>query len=577
VRAMAISIAKATPDTATTPPAKGTPNTMTTPPAKGTPDTLAQRTARATPNTMASPAAQAPIGPASSPPAHSARRRSAGRWFMRPWAWALALAVPLALAYLLVAPPAADLSAAIYRSDLFARVGYTLRDNGWYAAHGHYLLGYSLLSPALGALLGVRWLLVIATLISTVLFGLIAERAFGPAAGRAAALVFALGACAEMLSGRVPYDLGMAIGLGAALAAICARWRLALGLALLTSAASPVAGAFLALVFLAWALSVWPERSAGEAERSFAPASSDEAYAPVSSHEAYAPVSSNEVGGARTHARARAWVPARGHRWAWPLALMIAALAPIAVLSLAFPEGGYEPFAPSSFWPAFAAVVAIAALLPPGPLSAPAHRAVRVGAVLYALALAASFAIASPMGGNAARLGPELAPALIVGVLWNDRRLALGLLAPVLLYWQLNTPIGDLSLVAGQVSAEPSYYAPLVSEVDRLSHGARTIIEIPLTATHAEAAYVAGNDHIALARGWDRQLDTRYAALFYRPRLTASAYRAWLAENRVQYVALADARLDYAGKAEGALVAHGLPYLREIWRSRHWRLFRVMS
>jgi hypothetical protein len=23
-------------------------------------------------------------------------------------------------------------------------------------------------------------------------------------------------------------------------------------------------------------------------------------------------------------------------------------------------------------------------------------------------------------------------------------------------------------------------------------------------------------------------------------------------------------------------VAHGLPYLREIWRSPHWRLFRVM-
>lgn len=539
---------------------------ITNPTTKATPDTTAAPTAGAMPNTMASPAApattavaQAPIAPASSPPAQSGPRRAPRRWLMRPWVWALALAVPLALAYLLVAPPAADLSAAIYRSDLFARVGYTVRDNGWYAAHGHYLLGYSLLSPALGALLGVRLLLAISTLVSTALFGLIAERAFGPAAGRVAALVFALGACAEMLSGRVPYDLGMAIGLGAALAAMCARWRLAVGLALLTSAASPVAGAFLALVFLAWALSVWPERSAGEAERS------------------HAPVSSDEAGGPRAHARTRAWVPASGHRWAWPLALMIAALAPIAVLSLAFPEGGYEPFAPSSFWPAFAGVLAIAVLLPAGPLSGRAQRTVRVGAALYALALAASFAIASPMGGNAARLGPELAPALLVGVLWNDRRLVLFLLAPVLLYWQLNTPIGDLSLVAGQASAEPSYYAPLVSELGRLRHGSRTIVEIPLTATHAEAAYVAGHDQIALARGWDRQLDTRYAALFYRPGLTASAYRAWLAENRVRYVALPDARLDYAGKAEGALVAHGLPYLREIWRSRHWRLFRVMS
>ena len=481
---------------------------------------------------MATPTtAPAPIRPAPEALLSSGRARAPRRWFVRPWAWALALAVPLALAYLIVAPPAADLSAAIYRSDLFARVGYTLRDNGWYAVHGHYLLGYSLLSPALGALLGVRVLLVISTLTSTVLFGLIAERSFGLAAGRAAALVFALGACAELLSGRVPYDLGMAIGLGAVLAVMRGRPRLALMLTLVTSVASPVAGAFLALVFLAWGLSLWSERFAHEA----------------------------------------------GRPWAWPFALTVAALAPIATLSLAFPEGGYEPFAPSSFWPAFAAVVAIAVVAPRGPLSARAHRTVRVGAILYALALAASFAIASPIGGNVARLGPEVAPALLVGVLWNDRRLVLGLLAPVLLYWQLNTPIGDLSLVAGQASAEPSYYAPLVSELGRLRHGARTIIEIPLTGTHAEAAYVAGHDHIALARGWDRQLDTRYAALFYRPGLTASAYRAWLAENQVLYVALPDTRLDYAGQAEGALVARGLPYLREIWRSRHWRLFRVMG
>ena len=45
-----------------------------------------------------------------------------------------------------------DLAAAGYRSDLFARVGFTLWDNGWYG--GHHLLAYSLLAPALGALIG---------------------------------------------------------------------------------------------------------------------------------------------------------------------------------------------------------------------------------------------------------------------------------------------------------------------------------------------------------------------------------------------------------------------------------------
>ncbi len=76
-------------------------------------------------------------------------------------------------------PPAADLAAATYRSDLFARVGFALRDNGWYAIHGHYLPGYSLLSPELGALLGVRVPLALSALAASVLFGLIAERAFG--------------------------------------------------------------------------------------------------------------------------------------------------------------------------------------------------------------------------------------------------------------------------------------------------------------------------------------------------------------------------------------------------------------
>jgi hypothetical protein len=449
------------------------------------------------------------------------------RPFERPWALALAIAIPLAIAYQVWMPPAADLAAAIYRSDLFARVGFTVRDHGWYAVHGHYLLGYSLLSPALGALLGVRVVLACSALAASVLFGLIAERAFGLAAGRAAACVFALGICAELLSGRVPYDLGFAIGLAAVLALMRRRLALALLLTVLTSVASPVAGAFLALAFLARALA-WKPRVEG-------------------------------------------------------LTLTAAALAPILVLSIAFPEGGHEPFAGSSFWPALAGVVLIALLLPPGPalpsgLCPPprTRRVVRIGAALYALALIGSFAIATPVGGNAARLGPPLVAPLLTGVLWDRRRGVLCLLAPALLYWQLNTPIGDLSLVAGQSSANASYYAPLLSELRRLRHDEPTIVEVPLTAIHAEAAYVAGHDGVSLARGWDRQLDTRYGALFYRPALTASAYRVWLGENRVLYVALPDARLDYAGEAEGALVAHGLPYLHEIWRSRHWRLYRVL-
>ncbi len=448
--------------------------------------------------------------------------------FARPWTLALAVAVPLAALYLIVSPPAGDLAAATYRSDLFARAGFTTWDTGWYAAHGHFLPGYSLLSPALGALLGVRTLLVLSGIAASVLFALIARRAFDPVAARFAAVVFALGFSVELLSGRVPYDLGFALGLGAVLALMQGRFAWALGLAVLTSIASPVAGAFLALAGMGGAM-----------------------------------------GGTNRDARRC-------------LTLTAVALTPILVLTLVYPEGGYEPFAPSDFWLTLGGVLAIALLLPQGPLSARGRRIVRMGAVLYALALIGSFAIVTPVGGNAARLGPPLAAPLLAGVLWERRRAALLALAPLVLYWQLVTPIHDMGALAGDPSVSASYYAPVLSELrlllaDRPIGGAPTIVEVPLTKAHWEAVYLAGHDGISLARGWERQLDTRYGAIFYRPSLSSPAYRAWLAENRVAYVALPDVPLDKAGRLEGALVARGAPYLRELWHSRHWRVYRFMG
>jgi hypothetical protein len=475
--------------------------------------------------------------------AHQSRARAG----VPPWAVALAVAVPLALTYLLVQPPAGDLAAAIYRGDLFARVGFALRDNGWYAAHGHYLPGYSLLSPELGAWLGVYTVLSLSAVATAALFGLIAQRVFSPAAACAAAGWFALGFGVGLLSGRVPYDLGFAIGLASVLALLCDRTALAPALAVVTSLASPVAGAFLALAGIAWALAGgWERRRAG----------GDPGHG--------LSLALAELGG--TDRRVRAG-PGRG------LALAVAALTPIVVLALAFPEGGWEPFAPSSFWPALAGILLIALLLPQGSLTPRARLVVRVGAALYALALIGSFALHTPVGGNSARLGALLAGPLLAGVLWDRHRLILCLLVPVLLYWQIETPINDETALAGDPSVHASYYAPLRAELRTLTHGRRTIVEVPLTRSHWEAADLAGHEGIVLARGWERQLDTRYAHLFYAPHLTAAAYAAWLKANRVAYVALPDVRLDEAGRTEGALIARGLPYLRELWHSAHWRLY----
>ena len=436
-----------------------------------------------------------------------------------PLTLALAVSVPLALTYLILAPPAGDLAAATYRSDLFARVGLTTWDTGWYAAHGYWLPGYSLLSPALGALLGVRLLLALSAVAACALFALIAQRVFGTAAARLAAAWFALGFCVGLLSGRVPYDLGFAIGLASVLALMRGALPAALALAVLTGIASPVAGAFLGLVGLAYAAT---DRRRG-------------------------------------------------------VALCAAALIPVLALSIAYPDGGYEPFAASAFWPALAGVLLIALLLPQGPLTPRGRRVLRVAAVLYALALIGAYAIHTPVGGNAARLGPLLAAPLLAGVLWEKQPLLLLALAPLLLYWQLATPIRDYGSISGDPSVHASYYAPVLAELRGLSHGRPTIVEVPMTAAHWESAYLAGHDGVELARGWERQLDTRYAAVFYRRTLSPAAYRGWLAENRVAYVALPDAPLDKAGSLEGRLLAHGLPYLRELWHSEHWRLYRVMG
>jgi hypothetical protein len=328
------------------------------------------------------------------------------------------------------------------------------------------------------------------------------------------------------------------------LALMRGRVAFALSLAVLTSVASPVAGAFLALAGVAGALGAVLSKKGALARGRLARA-----------HEA-AGIS-------------------EGTRRC--LALTLAALVPILVLSVAYPEGGYEPFAASAFWPALAGVVLIALLLPQGSLTPRGRLVVRAGAALYALALMGAYAIHTPLGGNATRLGPLLAGPLLAGVLWDTRRTTLLLLAPVLLYWQLATPIRDYSSITGDPSVNASYYTPVLAELERLSAGKPTIVEVPLTKAHWEAAYLAGHGGIALARGWERQLDTRYAALFYRPTLSVAAYREWLQQNKVRYVALPDAPLDKAGRLEGALIARGLPYLRELWRSEHWRVYRVMG
>ena len=99
-------------------------------------------------------------------------------------------------------------------------------------------------------------------------------------------------------------------------------------------------------------------------------------------------------------------------------------------------------------------------------------------------------------------------------------------------------------------------------------------MEVPLTETHWEAVYLPEHPLILLARAWERQLDTRYDALFYRSKLTAASYRSWLAQNAVLHSATGRA----AGlrRRAGGATGRGRTFLPvEVWHSAHWRLFAV--
>jgi hypothetical protein len=131
----------------------------------------------------------------------------------------------------------------------------------------------------------------------------------------------------------------------------------------------------------------------------------------------------------------------------------------------------------------------------------------------------------------------------------------------------------------GNPTADPAYFAPLRDQLARLSLTGR--VEIPPTRDYWESAYLG---EVPLARGWLRQADIDRNPLFFATvpgapgtgvSLTADSYRSWLAEQAVQYVALPDAELSWVGRAEGALIAGGLPYLTPVWSGAHWRLYEV--
>ncbi|HEY2181022.1 MAG TPA: hypothetical protein VGH09_05040 [Solirubrobacteraceae bacterium] len=452
----------------------------------------------------------------------------------------LASALALLFAWVLVAPRTPDLAAAAYRVDLFQHVGLAVYDEHWYA--GHALPGYSVLFGPLAWLLGLRVVGGLSVLASVACFERLTGARRGGAA-RWAAVAFAAAAVGDVWIGRLAFALGVSFALAATLAFARRRSAVAAALALVSAAASPVAGILLALAALTHAL--W-RRS--------------------------------------------------------PRALLaLAAPAAVVVLALAalFGEGGWEPFPFVSFAATVLVVAAFAWALP--------ARAgeLRLGAAVYLLACVVLVLVRTPMGSNVERYGVLLAGPLLLWARvgrrapdgsaldgaaggWHalapargartGRALGAGSAAAAVVAlctwtaWAGWGPLRETLAVAGNASTQSSYYAPLARFLDRQAD-APVRVEVPLTRSHWETAELA--PRISLARGWEKQLDTRYDAVLLSDGLTAAGYARWLREQAVSYVALPDTELDPSSAREGSLIRRGLPYLHEVFASRHWRIYAV--
>ncbi|GLI03041.1 hypothetical protein [Phytohabitans aurantiacus] len=432
-------------------------------------------------------------------------------------------AVLLAGVYLALPTMGSDLSAQVARADFLAAHGLSPVDLRWYGGVNQF--GYSLVSPAVMALIGVRVTGALSLVGSALAFAALLFRT-GVPRPLLGGLVGTVCIAGNLVSGRVTYALGVAFALGA-LVALTARpaWLRYGGAAAgaaLAAATSPVAGLFTGLAGVALLLG---KRRDG-------------------------------------------------------VLLAAGAAVPLAVTSLVFGEGGWMNISRTDAIHGVVTSLAVALLV--------GYRPVRAGALLSAAGVLAAALVHTPVGLNATRLVtmfalPVLAacarpPERFQAPRWLGRRwAAAGLVAVLTLgyWWQPPVVWADLR-DAGNPTSDRDYFAPLLAELRTRRPAGR--IEVPPTRDYWEAAYMDG---FPLARGWMRQVDIARNPLFFETvpgasgtgvALTEPAYRAWLADNAVTYVAVPDAQLSWVGRAEADLVRSTLT---EVWSNEHWRLYEV--
>jgi hypothetical protein len=406
-------------------------------------------------------------------------------------------------------PPSTDLANQTFRVAIFRRAPFAPWNNLWFAGH-HTPADYPL-TPVLGSVLGAVAVGVLAVLFASWAGSLLVHRLVVSVPGlqrpALASVAFAIGCLASLFGGRTAFVLGSGFGALAILGALRGRWWLAALFGVFASLGNPVAGLFVGVIGCAV-------------------------------------------------------LCARSMPWKFGVALVIAPLLPVGVLTVLFPEGGDFPFPLGGAANTLVAVAVVVAL-------GWAHRTVRWLGLGYAGLTLICALFVTPVGGNVARLAAVGAPVAVV-LLARLRLQFVGALLVALLALQW-API-SLAWTGERAPTEAAFYRPLLDVVAARPGPIR--VEVVPVASHTEADVVARA--VPIARGWSRQLDRKDNALFYGAHLDPQAYLLWLQNLGVSVVAIADTPLDIAGRREAEVLASPPAYLHEIHRDAQWRIYEVV-
>ncbi|MGY5050375.1 MFS transporter [Streptomyces sp. 900105755] len=392
----------------------------------------------------------------------------------------------------------------------------------WYG--GMHPVSYSVVSPYLMSLIGVRTTMMLAGTVSAGLLTLLLIRSRAVKNPLWAALAGVSALICNALSGRVTFGLGTMFALASVGAVFCwpYRWRykrwakalVAAPLAALATMASPVAGLFVGLVAVALFLQ---KRRPG----------------------------------------------------AWALGLAPAAV--VAVSAWLFPFSGTQPMGFGSVIMPLAYGLLCLFLVPKE------WRTVRLTAAVYSLGVVLVWLVSSQIGSNISRLPMLFAGATLIAALPYTVPRSRKYYTVVLAFlgfcgWVGFKSVDDI-LHTTPAASWARELAPLVHQLQQVGAEKGRVEVIP-ARSHREASALA--PYVNLARGWNRQADMERNPLFYDDTLNSANYHEWLQRWAVHFVVVPKDEPDGdGGERELALVRRGMPYLKQVWGDANWQLFRV--